>query len=289
MVGNFIIALLKLWGAIDSNSSGLLAEAAHSFADSGNQFILLIGTRLALRPASVSHPFGYGKDRYFWTFLAAVAMFTVGATFSVFQGVSSLTDPGEVLHSNFNYVILAVAAVLEIVALTLALRVTWSELRKKGIWSAIRDTKDPTRYIIVFEDTAALVGIGLAALGLFLAQVYDSAVFDGIAAILIGILLGVIALVLGYESRSLLLGEAVDPESRKQILRSVNGHKQVKQIIELQTMHIGPDSVLVGMELDLDDTLSVDEVERLVRDIESSIREFMPSAIHIFVETVSPP
>lgn len=215
-------------------------------------------------------------------------MFTVGATFSVFQGISTLADPGEVHHSNFNYVILAIAAVLESVALYLALRITWTELKRKGIWSAIRDTKDPTRYIVVFEDTAALIGIALAAVGLFLAQVYDTPIFDGIAAILIGLLLGVVALVLGYESRSLLLGEAVNPETRRRILRAVRKHRQVNQIVELQTMHLGPDSVLIGLELDLDDDMDTDEIEVLVLDLESSIRELIPSATHIFIETVAP-
>ena len=160
-------------GALDSNSSGLFAEAAHSFADTGNQMMLLIGARFALRLPSKSHPFGYGKDRYLWTFLAAIAMFTIGATFSVYQGVSSIADPGEVHNSTFNYVILGIAAVLEAAALSLALRATWSELRRKGVWSAISETKDPTRYIVVLEDSVALIGIGLVAGGLVLSQVFE--------------------------------------------------------------------------------------------------------------------
>jgi cation diffusion facilitator family transporter len=283
-----VIAILKLIGAIDSNSSGLFAEAAHSFADSGNQFILLIGARLALRPPDRTHPFGYGKDRYFWTFLAAVAMFTVGATFSVYQGINALVDPAEVEHSSFNYIILGVAALLESVALTLALRTTWSEIRRRGLWGAVRETKDPTRFIIVFEDTAALIGIALAVTGLLLSQIFGVVVFDGIAAILIGLLLGGIALLLGYESRSLLLGESVHPATRTGILRAVRRHPKVREIVDLQTMHLGPDQVLVGIEVHLADELSTDEVETVVKEIEASIEQYMPAAKHIFVE-ITPP
>ncbi len=281
-----IIGILKLIGALDSNSSGLFAEAAHSFADTGNQMMLLIGGRLALRLPSKSHPFGYGKDRYFWTFLAAIAMFTIGATFSVYQGVSSLSNPGEVHASNFNYVILGIAAVLETVALSLALRATWSELRSKGMWSAIRDTKDPTRYIVVLEDSVALIGIGLVAGGLVLSQVFESTMFDGIAAILIGLLLAGVALLLGYESRSLLLGESVSPQARRQIISAIKKHSQVKYIVNMQTMHIGPDSVIVGLELDLDAAMTMDDAEQLIVDVEASIRKTVPEAEHIFIEVV---
>ena len=288
LVGNLIIAIMKLVGALDSNSSGLLAEAAHSFADSGNQFILLLGSRLALRRPSKSHPFGYGKDRYFWTFLAAMAMFIVGATFSIFQGASSLSNPGEVHNSGFNYLVLGIAAALETVALWIALRSTWGELRQKGIWSAVRDTNDPTRYIVVFEDTVALIGIGLVTTGLFLSHIFGTAIFDGVAAIFIGLLLGGVALVLGYESRSLLLGESVSPQTRRQIVTAIRKHAKVRNIVNMQTMHVGPDSVIVGLELDLEAPMSVKDAEQLITEIETSIREIVPVAEHIFIEVVAP-
>jgi divalent metal cation (Fe/Co/Zn/Cd) transporter len=213
-------------------------------------------------------------------------MFTIGATFSVYQGVSSLSNPGEVHASNFNYVILGIAAVLETVALSLALRATWSELRSKGMWSAIRDTKDPTRYIVVLEDSVALIGIGLVAGGLVLSQVFESTMFDGIAAILIGLLLAGVALLLGYESRSLLLGESVSPQARRQIISAIKKHSQVKYIVNMQTMHIGPDSVIVGLELDLDAAMTMDDAEQLIVDVEASIRKTVPEAEHIFIEVV---
>ncbi len=275
-------------GALDSNSSGLFAEAAHSFADTGNQMMLLIGARFALRLPSKSHPFGYGKDRYLWTFLAAIAMFTIGATFSVYQGVSSIADPGEVHNSTFNYVILGIAAVLETAALSLALRATWSELRRKGVWSAISETKDPTRYIVVFEDSVALIGIGLVAGRLVLSQVFESTIFDGIAAILIGLLLAAVALILGYESRSLLRGESVSPKTRGQIISAIRKHPEVKYIVNMQTMHVGLGSVIVGLELDLNAAMSMDHAEQLIVDVEASMREIVPEAEHIFVEIVRP-
>ena len=250
--------------------------------------MLLIGARFALRLPSKSHPFGYGKDRYLWTFLAAIAMFTIGATFSVYQGVSSIADPGEVHNSTFNYVILGIAAVLETAALSLALRATWSELRRKGVWSAISETKDPTRYIVVFEDSVALIGIGLVAGRLVLSQVFESTIFDGIAAILIGLLLAAVALILGYESRSLLRGESVSPKTRGQIISAIRKHPEVKYIVNMQTMHVGLGSVIVGLELDLNAAMSMDHAEQLIVDVEASMREIVPEAEHIFVEIVRP-
>lgn len=289
LIGNLIIAILKVVAAIDSSSSSMLAEAAHSFADSGNQFILLIGLRLAIRPPDSSHPFGYGKDRYFWTFLAAVSMFTIGATFSLFQGVQSLTgDSHEVSHSGLNYIVLGAAAMLETVALTLALRATWPELKRSGLWEAVRQTKDPTSFIVVLEDSAALIGIGLAAAGLLLTQIFGLAFFDGAAAILIGLLLGGVAIILGYESRSLLLGESVHPAVRRQMVTAIESHPNVQDLIDLQTMHLGPEQVLVGIEVHLSDNMSTDAVEQVVQEIEAAVREIIPQADHLFVEAKPP-
>ncbi len=288
LFGNLIIAIMKLAAAINSSSSGMLAEAAHSFADSGNQLILLIGLRLALKLPDAAHPFGYGKDRYFWTFLAAVLMFTVGATFSVFHGVQALSSHEEVSHSGFNYIVLGIAAVLEMAALTLALRATWPELRRSGLWSAVRLTKDPTRFIVVLEDSAALLGIGLAAAGLLLVQVFDLAFFDGVAAILIGLVLGGVAIILGYESRSLLLGESVHPAVRRRLVAAVERHPQVHDLIDMQTMHLGPEEVLVGIEVHLRDDMTTDAVEQVVNEIEASVREIIPQADHLFVEAKPP-
>ncbi len=288
LIGNFIIAILKLVGGFQSGSSGMFAEAAHSFADSGNHFILLIGLRLAARPPDRSHPFGYGKDRYFWTFLAAVSMFTVGATFSVYQGFQALTGDHEVSHSNFNFYVLGAAAIIEIVALYLALKAVWPELRRRGLWSAVRQTKDPTSFIVVLEDSAALLGIGLAAGGLILAQVFESPFFDGLAAILIGIVLATVALVLGYESRSLLLGESVHPRIRRMLLNAIESHPSVHDVIDLQTMHLGPEEVLIGIEVHLQDDMTTDAVEQVVQEVEASVREIIPHADHLFVEAKPP-
>lgn len=288
-IGNLIIAILKLIAAIQSGSSGLLAETAHSFADAGNHFILLIGVRLAMRPASPTHPFGYGKDRYFWTFLAAVSMFVIGATFSIFHGVQSLTGHQEEIgDTTLAYGVLAAATVLEIIALALALRATWPEMKKLGVWKAIRETKDPTSFIVVLEDSAALIGIFLAAAGLILAQLLGLTFFDGIAAILIGVLLAGVAIILGYESRSLLLGESVSPAVRREIIAAITAHPQVNDLIDLQTMHLGPEQVLVGIEVHLKDDMTTDAVEQVVDEIERAVREIIPMADHMFVEAKPP-
>ena len=287
LLGNSAVAFLKLVAALFSGSSAMLAEAAHSFADAGNQLILLLGLRLSLRAPDRIHPFGYGKERYFWTFLTAITMFVIGATFSFFEGVRNLLSPHGISHIALSYGVLAAAAVFEGVAFYLALRSTWAQIGRHGLWRSIRNTKDPAVFTVLFEDAAALVGLALAALGLLLAQVTGIGLFDGLASMLIGLLLGIVALVLGFKSRSLLLGEAVTPQTRRAILSAVRKQEEVQEVVQLQTMHMGPEDILIGLEINLLDELSTDEIERVVDRIEEAIQREVPEAKQIFVECES--
>ena len=279
-----VVATAKLVAALVTGSSAMLAEAARSFADTGNQVNLLIGLRLGRRPPDPDHPFGYGMERYFWTFMASIFMFVVGGSFSIFQGVNRLLHPAEVEHILINYTILGVAVVFESMAFTIAIRSLSRPLRRYGLWGAVRRTKDPTIFIVLFEDSAALIGIALAAAGLVLYQITGLSLFDALASLFIGILMVAVALILGYETRSLLLGESASPETQTKIIRAITSVPEVESILELLTMHLGPDDILVAVDLNLKDNLTTDQVEAVVDLIEERIRQVVPQARRIFVE-----
>ena len=287
LLGNGAVAVLKLVAAILSGSIAMLAESAHSLADTGNQAMLLLGLRLSSREADRDHPFGYGKERYFWTFLAATSMFIIGAVFSILQGIQGLQGEAEISHLPLSFAVLAGVALFESVGLVIAARSTWPQIRARGVWGSIRETKDPTAFVVLFEDSAALLGLGLAASGLFLSWLTGLAVYDGLASVLIGLLLGGVAVLLGFESRSLLLGEAVGPATRRKMLAAVRSFPEVREIIRLQTMHMGPTDILVGLEINLIDRLTTDEIEVVIDRIEEAIQVEVPSARQIYVECES--
>ena len=284
LLANVAVATAKLVAALVTGSSAMLAEAARSFADTGNQFNLLIGQHLGKRPPDREHPFGYGMERYFWTFMASIFMFVVGGSFSIFQGVNRLLHPAEVEYILINYVILGVAVVFESMAFTIAIRSLRPHIKRYGLWGAVRRTKDPTIFIVLFEDSSALIGIALAAVGLVLYQITGLSLFDALASLFIGALMVAVALILGYETRSLLLGEAASPETQNKIIRAITSVPEVESVLELLTMHLGPDEILVAVDLNLRDNLTTDQVEAVVDRIEEEIRKAVPLARRIFVE-----
>lgn len=262
----------------------MLAEAAHTVADSGNEISLLLGLRLAARPPDSEHPFGHGKERYFWPFIASLSMFIIGGSFSVYRGIETALSPQAIQDLGLNYTVLAVSAMLDGASFFVAFRGVRHQLANFGFWRAIQSTKDPTLFNVLLEDTAALLGLALAFVGLFLYQLTGIVIFDSAASILIGLLLGGIALVLAYESRSLLLGEAASPETLQKIVQAVRRVPEVVEIVELLTMHLAPDDILVNMELTLKEGLTTTQVEKVIDRIEEEIRKDVPQARRIFIE-----
>jgi cation diffusion facilitator family transporter len=284
LMANVAIAASKLFAALFTGSSAMFAEAAHTLADTGNEISLLLGLRLASRPPDAQHPFGYGKERYFWPLMASIAMFLIGGTFSVVQAIRSMFAPGSVENVSVNYAVLGLATVFDGTSFLFAFRVLRSHLGKSGLWQAIRLTKDPTLFNVLLEDGAALIGVCLAFLGLVLYQLTGMLIFDSLASLLIGFLLGGVALVLAYESKSLLLGESASPEIQQKIAAAVSRVPEVVQVVDLLTMHMGPDDILVTMDLNLKDGLTTDDVEATVDRVEDEIKKAVPQAKRIFVE-----
>jgi cation diffusion facilitator family transporter len=284
LLANLAIAVAKLVAALISESSAMIAETAHTFADTGNELTLLLGLRLALRPADPQHPFGYGKEHYFWPFMASISMFIIGGSFSVFRGIETIISPHELQDIRLNYVVLGVSVIFDGASFLLAFTRLRPQLAQFGLWGAIRVTKDPVLFSVLFEDSAGLLGLALAFLGLSFYQVTGMVIFDSLASLLVGLLLGGVALLLGYESRSLLLGEAASPETRRKIVEAVTRVPEVVAVAELLTMHMGPDDILVNMDLNLKPGLTTARVEDVIDRIEDEIRKAVPQARRIFIE-----
>jgi cation diffusion facilitator family transporter len=290
LFANGLIAILKLVGAIVTGSSGMMAEALHSVADTTNQVFLLLGLRFYKRPASTKHPFGYGKERFFWSFIAAIFIFGVGATYAIYEGIQKLAHPHAPTNLKWAYVILAISFVLEAGSICLAIYQEVKEAHHEGLtfFEYLRESKDPTAKTVLFEDSAALLGILIAAAGLVLTdyQVGGSAgaYWDGVASILIGLVLAIVAFVLARSSRGLLLGESANPKSVEAIKRAIESHPNVDQVVELLTMHLAPKEILINSHIKLRPGLKTEDVESTIEEVESRIKQAEPKVEKVFLE-----
>lgn len=286
LLGNSAIAVAKFVTAALTGSAGMLAEAIHSVADTGNQVLLLWGLSVSHRGRSVAHPFGRGKEVYFWSFMVAVMLFVGGGVLAVQRGVHALQNPHEVTDFVAPLIVLGVAAVIESISFSVAARHFNAERGSRGVWRSLRATKDSAVLVVLLEDSAAVIGLLVAAAGLVLTMVTGSVFWDGLASIVIGVLLGVVAVVLASETKELLVGEAAGRSDRSAIRGAVLSVGSVESIGRLLTMHLGPDDVLVNIEVELRTGLTGEDVEAVTGQIESAIRSVLPEAGDIFVEAV---
>lgn len=286
LAANLLIAVAKLVGGLISGSSSMLAEAAHSVADTMNQVFLLASLKVADRPADPEHPFGYGKARFFWSFLAAVGIFVAGAIFSIYEGVHTVLHGSESGGLLVPYVVLAVAFVAEGSSWLKALRQVRGEAARAGrpLLRFVRESKDPTVKTVLTEDSIAVLGLVLAAIGIGLHHVTGDAVWDGGAAIAIGVLLAVVAVALGRDTSDLLIGESADPELVVDVHRMLAEAPEVAQVVELLTMHLGPETVLVAARLDLDDDLRADVIEDFSNRMEAELARRWPQVTQVFLD-----
>lgn len=288
LVANGLITILKLIGAIMTGSSGMMAETLHSLADTTNQVFLLLGLRFFKRPPSEKHPFGYGKERFFWSFIAAIFIFGVGATFALYEGFQKLTHPHAPENVNWAYWILGISFVLEAGSICLALYQEVNEAHHEGLsfMQYLRESKDPTAKTVIFEDSAALIGIVLAAIGIYLSDHYG-AYWDGVASMAIGVVLAIVAFALAKISRGLLLGEAAIPKSVDAMREAVLSHPNVTGVVDLLTMHMAPKQILVNAHVNLDDKLTAAEIIQTIAEIEEKIKQAEPKVDMIFLEAAS--
>ena len=291
LFANAIIAILKLVAAVMTGSSGMMAEALHSIADTTNQVFLLLGLRFYNRPASEKHPFGYGKERFFWSFIAAIFIFGVGATYAIYEGIVKLSHPHPPENLEWAYWVLGISFVLESGSIALAIYQEVKEAHHEGLtfFEYLRLSKDPTAKTVIFEDSAALLGIIIAGVGIYLTDHHtgpgEGAYWDGVASILIGLVLSVVAFVLARSSRGLLLGEAASRESVKAIAEAIESHPNVIKLVELLTMHLAPKQILINAHINLRDDLVTGEIVQTIEDVEALIKKAEPKVEMIFLET----
>jgi len=289
IIANFIIAVAKFVAAIFTGSSSMLSEGIHSLADTGNQALLLLGINLSKRPADETHPFGYGKELYFWSVIVAMILFGIGGGLSMYEGITHLQHPGELRDPLWNYVVLGIAMVAEGTSLGIAINEFFKHEKEpeEGVWEAIKESKDPSIFVVLFEDSAAVIGLILAFLGVFLSHRFTNPLFDGLASISIGIVLAAVAVFLAYESRELLLGERADPETVNSIQEIAQDNPNVKSISDILTMHFGPKQVLLTMNIRFKDGLSGDEIANTMDNLETKIRKKHKKVDRIFIEAES--
>jgi len=287
LAGNTAIAVAKFAAAAFTGSAAMLSEAIHSVVDTGNQIILLLGLRRAAKPADARHPFGYGLQLYFYTFVVAVLIFGVGAVVTFLQGLEKIRHPHPVEHAWVNYLVLGLGMIFEGSVWIVALKAFNRQRGGRSIMAEIVSSKDPTVFTVLFEDTAALIGLLVALLGVLLSETLEMPILDGAASLVIAALLAVTAFFLAVESQSLLTGEAASHDTRVGINRIARAEPGVLGLNQARTMHFGPNEVLVALSLDFEDSLPAGEVQRVVTRIETKLRRAYPEIGQVFIEAQS--
>ena len=284
LAANIGIALSKFAAFVITGSSSMLAEGVHSLADSGNQGLLLLGGKRAKKAPTTDHPFGFGRERYFWSFVVSIILFTLGALFAVYEGEEKIRHPHELETPSVAIGVLVVAMVLEGLSFRTAIKES-NHIRGRATWPQfIRRAKVPELPVVLLEDFGALIGLVLALFGVGLSIVTGNPVWDGIGTLCIGLLLGVIAVTLSIEMKSLLIGEAADPDEEAKIVHAVTSAPTVRDLIFIRTQHFGPEQLLVTIKAEFDPTLTMAELAPAIDDVEIAIREVVPAADYLFIE-----
>ena len=286
IIGNLAIAVIKFIAGAITGSSAMISEGIHSVVDTGNGGLLYYGLNRGARPADEHHPFGHGMEVYFWSLIVAVSIFGIGGGMSIYEGITHIQHPAPLENPTINYIVLALAAVFESLSFSVAWRTFRGSRSRRGrsTIAAIHHGKDPSLFTVLFEDTAALMGLAVAFVGVFLSHQLDAPWLDGTASIVIGCILVVAALWLAYESRSLLVGEAADPEMVADIRRIVLDDPAVTGLGVVLTMHLGPDDVLLNIEVKFTPGLTAEDMHAVVHRIEERINEPFPEVTRIFIE-----
>lgn len=284
LLGNAAISITKFFAAFTTGSSAMLSEGIHSLVDTGNQILLLYGMKQATKPADDEFPFGHGKEIYFWSFIVAILIFAVGSGVSIYEGIRHVIHPAQIENPMVNYIVLSLAMLFEGAAWYFAFKEFGKVKGKMGYIEAVQRGKDPSMFVVLFEDSAALLGLFIALLGIWLTQVTGIPVFDGIASIMIGLILGATAIWLAIETKGLLIGEGANKEVVSSIRQIAESFTEVERVNDLLTVHMGPEFILVNISIRFKRGQLTREIEAVIQDIDSVIKEKHGFVKRIFVE-----
>jgi cation diffusion facilitator family transporter len=283
LIGNLCIAVTKCVAAAISGSSAMLSEAVHSLVDTGNEVLLLYGQHRSSKPADEKHPFGYGRELYFWAFVVALLIFALGAGVSIYEGVIHIMHPEPITKAWINFTVFGLSFLFESVSWWFGWK-SFNRTREGGsVWQAFRNSKDPSSFMVLFEDSAALIGIVIAAIATALSLHFQLPWIDGTGSILIGLLLALVAVLLARESKALLIGERASPEIARTIRRLADAEPCVTKVIDVTTSQLSPDQVIASIALDIEDELRVPQVEELICRLERKITAEHPELLRVFI------
>ena len=284
LIGNSLISVTKFIAAGMTGSSAMLSEGIHSLVDTGNQCLLLYGMKQSEKPADEDFPFGYGKEIYFWSFIVAILIFALGGGISIYEGIKHILHPEQITNPMINYIVLSLAILFEGAAWYFAFREFKKQKGDWGYFEAVKLAKDPAIFVVLFEDSAAMLGLVVAFIGVALTQYTGILIFDGIASVIIGLILIGTAIWLAFETKGLLIGESANQSVIKSIRETLNQQGTIDHVNEVLTMHMGPDFILANISVDFKDELTASDVELAVASIDRTVKKLHPRIKRVFIE-----
>jgi cation diffusion facilitator family transporter len=284
IIANIAIAISKFFAGAYTGSSAMISEGIHSVVDTSNGILLLYGIKRSERPADVSHPFGYGMEIYFWSFVVAILIFALGGGIAIYEGIHHIIQPSKVENVKVNYIVLILAILFEGTSLLVALREFKKDNDKYGLIKSMRRSKDSSSFAVIIEDLGAIIGLVVALMGLVIGDIFDFAYADGIASVIIGVILTVMAFFLATETKALMIGESIDDESLQHVQNILKNQDSIDAYGIIRSVHFGPTGVMIGVDVDFGLQYSLNDIEREIVDIEQKIKEKLPFIEHVFIE-----
>lgn len=288
LIGNLLVTATKFVAAAISGSSAMLSEGLHSLVDTSNELLLMYGMKRAGQQPDHDHPLGHGRELYFWSFIVAILIFALGAGLSLYEGIGHIRHPTELTRPGINYAVLALSFIFELGSWWVAFKAFRAAKGSQGYWEALRQSKDPPNFMVLVEDSAAMLGILFAFAGIFAASKLQIPELDGVASVAIGLLLAAVAALLARESKSLLIGEPADPQVADSILKLARSSPAVEKANGVLTVQMAPDQIVAALSLELKDDLRTPQIEAAIADLERQVRETHPQITTLFVKPQTP-